>query len=154
MADLLNEDRIRKMIAAVSKAAEGDYTARIDADVVKNDDLASLAGAINSMLEASGKQISNIQQCVAGFRQVVEAVNDALAVGDADGVLTYANQHFCEMLGGSAEELLGRRFVDLLDEANRTIGLEQQEKRKQGISTSCHLEISARLPANNHRHTP
>ena len=148
MADRTNADRISSMIDAVLKAAEGDYSVRLNIDDKENDVLASLAEAINNMLGATGEQISNMRRSDVGYRQVVDAINDALAVGDASGVLTYANQNFCELLGARTEELSGRKFVDLLDETNRSIWLEQQERRKQGIPTSCQFEIPRRAGSN------
>ena len=148
MADKLNADRISRMVDAVLKAAGGDYSVRLDTDDKENDVLASLAEAINNMLGATGEQISNMRQSEAGCRQVVEAINDALAVCDANGVLTYANQHFCEILSARTEELIGSKFVDLLGETNRNRWLEQQERRKQGIATSYQLEIPSRDGSN------
>ncbi|MDY6987061.1 MAG: PAS domain S-box protein [Thermodesulfobacteriota bacterium] len=78
----------------------------------------------------------------ARHRQVVEAMNDALALADADGVLTYVNPRFLEMLAKEAEEVIGCKFIDFLDETNGRIWVKEQARRKEGISTTYELELT------------
>ena len=87
------------------------------------------------------KQVAKLCRSQARFRMPAEAMNEAMEFADADGLLTYANPRFCEMLAVKADDVVGRKFVDLLDPANRKRWLEQQEKRKQGIATSYGLQL-------------
>ena len=48
-------------------------------------------------------------------RRLVETMNEGLGILDTDGALTYVNDRMCHMIGHRPEELLGRRFVDLMD---------------------------------------
>ncbi|MBD3364159.1 PAS domain S-box protein [candidate division WOR-3 bacterium] len=66
----------------------------------------------------------------ARYRQLVETMNDGFEIQDTRGVLTYANQRFCEMIGYSEEELVGRPVTDFLNEANKTI-MEKEEGNTQ-----------------------
>jgi PAS domain S-box-containing protein len=70
------------------------------------------------MLEITDRKSAEeaLQRSEARHRQVVETMNEALNLIDADGVLTYVNRQFCGMLGSRAKELVGRKFIDLLDE--------------------------------------
>lgn len=67
------------------------------------------------------------------YRQLVEMMNEGLGVLDENGVFTYINNRFCEMIGYSMNEITGKPVVDFLDEENRKIFVEQIKKRKGGI---------------------
>jgi two-component system cell cycle sensor histidine kinase/response regulator CckA len=96
------------------------------------------------MLEITDRKSAEeaLQRSEARHRQVVETMNEALNLIDADGVLTYVNRQFCGMLGSRAKELVGRKFIDLLDESNRQIWLKQNRKRKKGASTTYEMELT------------
>jgi PAS domain S-box-containing protein len=150
MADKSKSDRIGIMIDSVMKAARGNYSIRIDA-LGKNDVLDSLADAINALLDNVAGQITDrkraeekLRESEAKHRQMLETMNDALAVGDANGVLTYVNPRFCEILATEERALIGRKFIELLDETNRHRWQEQQDKRRQGLPSTYELEITRR----------
>lgn len=52
------------------------------------------------------------------YRTLVETMNDGLMVVDDKEVLTYVNDKFCEMLGYSRDELIGRRTTEFLSEGD------------------------------------
>jgi diguanylate cyclase (GGDEF)-like protein/PAS domain S-box-containing protein len=74
------------------------------------------------------------------FRLIVDSLPDGLGVSDAEGRLIYVNDRFCAMLGYRREELLGRRCVDFLDEANRARLEVELGRRRQGDNSSYELE--------------
>ena len=135
------QNHIDNIIDAVSKAAGGDYAVRLDVPD-KDAPLSELAGAVNRMIDAMRDQADSLRRSEQHHRLVVETMNEAVGLGDADGVLTYVNRRFCEYLGVKAEDVVGRRFIDLLDEDNRRRWIEQQEKRKQGIPTTYELALT------------
>ena len=51
------------------------------------------------------------------YRMLIETMNEGVMIRDGGGVLRYVNDRFCQMLGYSREELLGRRDTDFLLEA-------------------------------------
>lgn len=65
------------------------------------------------------------------YRSLVETMNDGLFV-QTDGVFTYTNDRFCEMLGRRREEILGHPLFDFLDEENRNIMKKQLAIRSKG----------------------
>jgi len=66
------------------------------------------------------------------FRMLVETMNDGLAVRNENGVFTYINGRFSNMLGYAADEVVGRPVTDFLDEANQSIYREQIAGRERG----------------------
>jgi PAS domain S-box-containing protein len=74
------------------------------------------------------------------YRMLIETMNEGLGVDDENGLLVYANDRLCEMLGYSRDEIIGRPVLSFLDEKNQTIIKEQTEKRKTGETESYKLE--------------
>jgi PAS domain S-box-containing protein len=66
------------------------------------------------------------------YRVLVETMNDGLGVQDQKGIWVYVNDRFCEMLGYSRDEVVGRPLIDFLDETNRRIYEEQMSQRTKG----------------------
>ena len=70
------------------------------------------------------------------YRQLVEAMDEGLAILDKQGKITYVNKQFCDTLGHPREEILGRTPVDYVDDENRA-ALERHmtERARGGIAT-------------------
>ncbi len=66
------------------------------------------------------------------YRLLVETMNEGMSVLDSNDRLTYANPKYIEMLGYSADEIIGHYATDFLDEANRTVFEEQLFRRREG----------------------
>ncbi|MGA7877665.1 MAG: PAS domain S-box protein [Desulfoferrobacter sp.] len=75
------------------------------------------------------------------FRMLVETMNEALGLQDDQGIITYVNGRFCQMLGYSRAELLRLRMLDLFDAANRAKYEEQIAERRLGTQTSYEIEM-------------
>lgn len=68
------------------------------------------------------------------FRNLVETMNEGLAIFDPNFNITYVNDSFANLLEYNVGELIGMNAVNLHDESEKTKLLEQLEKRKRGIS--------------------
>ncbi len=73
-----------------------------------------------------------LQESEAKYRLLVETMSDGLAVFDHNHLSTYVNDRFCEMLGRSRDEIVGRPARDFLDETNQGISRQQVVKTKRG----------------------
>jgi PAS domain S-box-containing protein len=67
-------------------------------------------------------------------------MSDGLAVMDESMRITYVNDRFCEMLGYSRDEIIGRCGTDFLDESNQRILKEQFARTRKGKTD--HYEIA------------
>lgn len=88
--------------------------------------------SVASLLDFTARQKAEkaLRESEVRYRLLVETMNDGLGMQDENGVFSFVNQRFCEMLGYSKEELLKRPVRDFLDPANQEI-LEKQTKRRQ-----------------------
>jgi len=73
-----------------------------------------------------------LKESEARFRMLVETMDQGLIQTDEKHITNYVNARFCQMLGRSAQELLGRPGDSFLDEANRRILMEQRARRRKG----------------------
>lgn len=66
------------------------------------------------------------------YRHLVETMNDGLGIQDENGMITYVNNRFCQMMGYKSDDFIGRSVTDFLDNDNRTILKNQISIRKKG----------------------
>jgi len=80
-----------------------------------------------------------LRQSEKRYRILVETMNDGLGVQDEHGVWTYVNERFCEMLGYSKDEMMGRPVTDFLSAVDQAVYKEQVSRRKRGEIESYEL---------------
>ncbi len=70
------------------------------------------------------------------YSQLIEAMDEGLAILDKDGKITYVNKQFCDTLGLPRQEILGHTPVDYVDKGNRS-ALERHmaDRARGGITT-------------------
>jgi PAS domain S-box-containing protein len=78
------------------------------------------------------------------YRQLVEMMNEGLAVADGDYRFSYANNRFCEMLGYRPEEMIGRSIAEFVHEDARSTFEDQMARRKRGEAESFELAWSSK----------
>lgn len=59
-----------------------------------------------------------LQDSEAQYRLLVDNLNHGLVIWNPEGSFTFVNPRFCEMLGYSADEILGHHAMDFLDSGN------------------------------------
>jgi PAS domain S-box-containing protein len=67
-------------------------------------------------------------------------MNDAFGIIDNDGILTYVNQKFCELLQYSQEEMIGKQITSFVDDENLYILNNNIMTRTDGLSSVYELE--------------
>ncbi len=85
-----------------------------------------------------------LRKSEALYRNLIETMNDGLAVQDERGLVSYANHRFCEMLGYTREEVIGRPLASLMNKENFEIVNEQTEQRKWGKKSSYELSWTSK----------
>ena len=124
MTPKIQTSQIKQILEALKKAAEGDYSARLD--VVAIDDEAGLiADAVNEMLKIAGQRMSGIRQELASlrndskrYRNILDSIQESYYEVDLKGNLLFFNDAVVRELGYNEEDLRGLNFQNLVDEAN------------------------------------
>ena len=82
------------------------------------------------------------QEVDVHFQDLVEWITEGVYCVNAEGILVYANESFCKILGYTTEELTGKEIFDLIyNEANRNLSKAKLQLRKKGISDSYELQM-------------
>ena len=68
------------------------------------------------------------------FRELVEKTNDGLIIQNQNGIFTYVNSKFCEILGYNKNELLGKEAINFITENGKKTFLEEMKKHEQQCS--------------------
>ncbi len=74
-------------------------------------------------------------------RQIIEAANEGVWLLDQDARITLVNPRLCEMLGYTAEEMLGRRKWDFVFDEDVAAAKALFERRRAGISEQVDLRF-------------
>ena len=104
---------VSNLIDSAERIGEGDFTLPIS--VVRKDALGDLASA----LERLRQKLSQTTISRDYLDTVLNSMNDAVIVTSPAGVVTRINAAAATLLGWSEDELTGRDFATLLDEADR-----------------------------------
>ena len=75
------------------------------------------------------------------YKYLIENMNEAVWLRSKNGELEFANQHFCELLGYSQDELIGDTEFFYWDKASKPKIYEEHHKRSQGISSVYQAEL-------------
>lgn len=78
------------------------------------------------------------------FRLLVESMSDGLGVQYENGVISFANETLCKMLGYSPDELIGKKIIDFVDSKNGEKIQKQMKRRKTDAVDSYELEFIRR----------
>jgi PAS domain S-box-containing protein len=84
---------------------------------------------VTAELEARNRRLAESE---ARYRSLMEQASDAIFVTDIKGRLTDVNQHACEMLGYTREDLLERHAMDLMSIADVAALPERMRELKAG----------------------
>ena len=66
------------------------------------------------------------------YRRLVETMNDGIGIQDENGLITYVNNKFCQMLDYKPDDFIGKPVTDFLDDHNRQILKNQTIIRRKG----------------------
>jgi len=78
------------------------------------------------------------------YRALLDTMNDAFGVIDRDGILTYANQRFGDLLEYPLDEMKGKPITTFLDDENVFLLQNNVRKRVKGLSSLYELEWTTR----------
>lgn len=76
-------------------------------------ELEHLSRTIRRLAESVAAREAELSESERKFREAFDLVGVGLTQIDRDGCFTLVNRRFCEMLGYTREELIGKRFVDV-----------------------------------------
>jgi PAS domain S-box-containing protein len=103
-------------------------------------DSAALERAIRYTLEQS-RTLEALHISEQKYRQIVETSMEGIWLLDAEARTVYVNLRMAELLGYTAEEMLGRPLFDFLGAEARSAAERAFERRKQGVAEQYELRF-------------
>jgi PAS domain S-box-containing protein len=109
-----------------------------------------------SLAVANGQLYERLRASEARYRFLVEASPDVIWQADAEGRFTYVSETSLALSGWPAEDLVGRHFAVLIDEADLPMVTERWEETRRDPDTLQHYRFHVRtrdgrrLPAELH----
>ncbi|ACL06137.1 multi-sensor hybrid histidine kinase [Desulfatibacillum aliphaticivorans] len=98
---------------------------------------------LSHALESIGVVIASqaLKRSEERYRQLVETMNDGLAIIDVNGHLTYANPKLLEKSGYTFDEIKKIRISDIFDPNNKGVWKSQMALQKQGLGDQFELRL-------------
>ena len=75
------------------------------------------------------------------YRILMETANEDVVIVDAEFKITYAGKRLINKIGYSQEEVIGRSWLDFVDEESKAYSDLRMEKRRQGSDESYELKL-------------
>ena len=136
--------RLSLSVRSIGKS--GDSSARVSfvdksrTKFTRGDELSSLTGEINRMLDALERSHKALSESEDKFKRLVEDMNDGyFAVQDSR--IVFANARSAEMLGYSGEDVIGKPITDLLSPEVLKVVSDWFRKRTHGEIAPQQYEI-------------
>lgn len=113
----LRDDLVRHVEIVASSLV--DRTGQLGAAVILQD--------VTDRVRAEGKRRKaeeSLRTSEARYRELIQTMNEALAMTDQDYQITFVNQSFCDMFGYSVDQAVGRPLLDLVhpDDVDTMVG--------------------------------
>jgi PAS domain S-box-containing protein len=99
---------------------------------------------IAQLPDEQSNQQSDSSTDVLRYRVLLDSMNDAFGVIDSEGILTYANHRFSELLDYPLEDMIGKPITSFLDDENLFILQNNVRMRVEGLSSQYELDWTMR----------
>ncbi len=95
-----------------------------------------VSGTVISMTDLTDLKVawSALEESRSFGTHIMEAMSQGLTVTDLEGRFEYANPAFCEMVGRSSKDIVGKVIFDLVDPTEHTALYGRLERRSEGKS--------------------
>jgi PAS domain S-box-containing protein len=146
---LVLDERVGRLLDRLARIAKGEYTEPYETVRVKKDGKRiNVAARFSPVRDSNGlvigvsatsRDISDrkrldeaLRASEARNRQIVETATEGIWTIDAKAETTFVNRRMADMLGYTAEEMMGRSLFSLLHERDRGQAIQRLEQLRQG----------------------
>lgn len=86
--------------------------------------------------------IHRIAESQQRYQDLIETMQNGLAIQDEDGVLVYVNDQCCQITGRSRDELIGKQTSVFLAQESRSLFAEQMKHHREGEASNYELTFN------------
>jgi len=105
----------------------------------------TIAQLLDITEEVESKQA--LEESERRYRDLVETMDDGLAMDDENGVITYTNDALCKMLGYAREEIIGRSGYEIFHSISKNGYGSRSLARAEGITEHYEAELLTKTGA-------
>ncbi|PKL58567.1 MAG: hypothetical protein CVV33_10705, partial [Methanomicrobiales archaeon HGW-Methanomicrobiales-4] len=116
---------IRKDGAGFSARIEGIRVEKIDGSI-------QVRIAMSDVTQCKRVE-KDLRESEKRYRMLIETLNEGVWVIDKDSITTFVNPRMAEILGYTAQEMIGKSLFSFMDEQGQRICTQNLERRRQGI---------------------
>jgi len=130
----LYETKTRQTCELRIRAQQGsEFYAHLESIVVPEDKKNSnLIRTAVTDIQAHKQAEDAVRKSEKRYRRLVDTMNEGLGVTDQNYRFTYVNARFCEMLGYSHDEMIGRRLIEFVHDDAKALMKDQMARRQKG----------------------
>lgn len=92
-------------------------------------------------IEQNRRADAELKKTRQEFRLLVETMSEGLIICNKEGLVTYVNDRFCEMLGRSREQIIGRAASECIEESSHEACNQLAVKVAAGLAVSGELKL-------------
>jgi len=144
----IEQKRIEKILDAIIKIAQGDYSVQIELSN-NNDDLEAIAIGLNMMIDdiknnddATAYLYQQLQFKENRLQTIINNLGEGFGLMNFDEEFTYSNSIACDIFGVQQNSLAGKNLHDFIDDNEWNIIEQQTKNRKLSESNTYDLEIT------------
>ena len=100
----------------------------------------ALAGALLSWRVLVNR--TKLKESEARYRRIIETAREGIWTIDADANTSFVNDRMAEMLGYTVTDMMGRPFLDFVNEEVRVEAVSNLERRRAGIAEAYEFRLS------------
>ncbi|MEQ8190817.1 MAG: PAS domain S-box protein [Candidatus Eremiobacterota bacterium] len=122
LGNIIIINRLKKLLSASLKLGLGDMKTRTNVPHT-TDEVGQLARSFDKMAEALEKREEEketsrqaLRMSEEKYRKLVEQLNEGILAINREGIITFANQAFCNITGYRREEITGTNLLDYVRE--------------------------------------
>ncbi|HDS74112.1 MAG TPA: PAS domain S-box protein, partial [Firmicutes bacterium] len=131
---------ITNVIDTMKRFATGETTARTTADKHGYGEVGLLAAEFNAMADRLQQARAALEISEMRMRRIVESTGEGILLTSLSGTIISANETFCRMFGFDVTDLIGKRVLELIREANRNTLRTLFENARPDITTKEELQ--------------
>lgn len=138
--DILLAARLNTPLIVVTAPPEKNFAANIVKvmkhgayDYILKEHISTLPAAVTEAIQKHKDQ-EKLLQNEQHYRQIVETAQEGIWIVDENLKTTFVNKKWCDIIGYTAEEMMGKSTYDFKDEAGKLDTFSRNEKRKLGIT--------------------
>ncbi len=104
--------------------------------------LARHAKGYNSEATPEQESLKQLRKKEELYRSIVENSHDGIVIIDDRSTIVFVNPEMCRLVGYSFNEIVGRNFINFIDDASRKFVLDRYRRRQKGENVPSVYELT------------